>query len=84
MIWSCSAYRVYGTRTRRPTRIKPQPVVKDQYDDDGNAAGADRFTDRALIQETSTGFHALYERGEDFYSFFDREIVPLAPPTVPY
>jgi hypothetical protein len=51
------------------------------YDDDGNAAGANRFADRALIRETSAGFDALYERGEDFRSFFDREIVPLAPPS---
>jgi hypothetical protein len=50
------------------------------YDDDGNAAGANRFTERALIRETSRGFDALYERGEGFYDFFDREIVPLAPP----
>ncbi|GAA3377831.1 hypothetical protein GCM10020367_55070 [Streptomyces sannanensis] len=50
------------------------------YDDDGNAAGANRFTERALIRETSLGFDTLYERGEGFYAFFDREIVPLAPP----
>ncbi|MEW2621981.1 DUF6879 family protein [Streptomyces sp. NPDC048106] len=50
------------------------------YDDDGNAAGANRFTERSLIRETSAGFDALYERGEDFHDFFDREIVPLAPP----
>ncbi|MDX3312270.1 DUF6879 family protein [Streptomyces sp. NPDC054884] len=50
------------------------------YDDDGNAAGAIRFADRALIRETSAGFDALYGRGEDFHRFFDREIAPLAPP----
>jgi hypothetical protein len=54
------------------------------YDDDGNAMGANRFTDRALIQETSAGFDALYERGDDFHEFFDREIIPLAPPAVAY
>ncbi|MER8116685.1 DUF6879 family protein [Streptomyces sp. NPDC094031] len=52
------------------------------YDDDGNAAGANRFSDQALIQETSAGFEALYERGDDFHDFFDREIAPLAPPVV--
>ncbi|MFE4049347.1 DUF6879 family protein [Streptomyces sp. YIM B13518] len=52
------------------------------YDEDGNAAGANRFTDRALIRETSAGFDALYERGDDFHAFFDREIAPLAPPAV--
>ncbi|MEU3420416.1 DUF6879 family protein [Streptomyces murinus] len=50
--------------------------------DDGNAAGANRFTDPALIRETSAGFEALYERGDDFHDFFDREIAPLAPPVV--
>jgi hypothetical protein len=50
------------------------------YDDDGNADGANRCTDRALIQETNSGFDALYERGEDFHAFFEREIAPLTPP----
>ncbi|MFL4950806.1 DUF6879 family protein [Streptomyces sp. MMS24-I31] len=54
------------------------------YDDDGNAMGANRFSDRALIRETSAGFDALYERGNDFHDFFDREIAPLAPPAVTY
>jgi hypothetical protein len=53
------------------------------YDEDGNAAGAKRYTDRSLIRETNAGFDALYERGEGFHDFFDREIVTLAPPRVP-
>ncbi|MBB1242246.1 hypothetical protein GL263_01430 [Streptomyces durbertensis] len=53
------------------------------YDRDGNADGANRFTDRSLIRKTSTGFDALYESGEDFHDFFDREIVPLPPPQGP-
>lgn len=52
------------------------------YDEDGNAAGANRYTDASLIRETNAGFDALYERGEHFQDFFDREIVPLAPPRV--
>jgi hypothetical protein len=52
------------------------------YDEDGNAAGANRYTDPSLIRETNAGFNALYQRGEEFYDFFDREIVPLAPPRV--
>lgn len=55
-----------------------------RYDDDGNAMGANRFTDGALIRETSAGFDTLYERGDDFHAFFDREIIPLAPPEVAY
>ncbi|TQJ52624.1 DUF6879 family protein [Streptomyces sp. SLBN-115] len=52
------------------------------YDEDGNAAGANRYTDGSLIRESNAGFDALYERGEGFQDFFDREIVTLAPPRV--
>ncbi|WP_319121338.1 DUF6879 family protein [Streptomyces europaeiscabiei] len=52
------------------------------YDEEGNAAGANRYTDRSLIRETNAGFDALYDRGEGFHDFFDREIVTLAPPQV--
>ncbi|MFJ1649211.1 DUF6879 family protein [Streptomyces sp. NPDC088258] len=51
-----------------------------RYDSDGNAAGADRYTDPELIAETSAGFEQLYARGEDYAGFFDREIAPLPPP----
>ncbi|EGX57903.1 hypothetical protein SZN_20597 [Streptomyces zinciresistens K42] len=50
------------------------------YDDDGNADGANRYSDRSLIRETNAGFDALYERAEGFHAFFDREIAPLDPP----
>ncbi|WP_369222352.1 DUF6879 family protein [Streptomyces sp. R39] len=53
------------------------------YDDDGNAAGANRFSERALIREASLGFDTLHERGEGFHDFSDREIVPLGPPQGP-
>ncbi|MFH8366712.1 DUF6879 family protein [Streptomyces sp. NPDC018031] len=52
------------------------------YDDDGNAAGANRILDRTAIEETSDGFDVLYRRGESFMEFFDREIAPLDPPTI--
>jgi hypothetical protein len=52
------------------------------YDEDGNAAGAKRYTDRSLIREMNAGFNALYDRGERFHDFFDREILTLAPPQV--
>ncbi|MFJ5673674.1 DUF6879 family protein [Streptomyces sp. NPDC093097] len=52
------------------------------YDDDGNAAGANRIADRAAIEETSAGFDALYRQGEDFMEFFDRDIAELDPPVV--
>ncbi|MFF3286156.1 DUF6879 family protein [Streptomyces sp. NPDC003023] len=50
--------------------------------DDGNAAGARRFTDAALIRETLTDFAALYDQAEPFHDFFDRKIAPLPPPVV--
>lgn len=53
-----------------------------QYDADGNADGARRYADPALIAETTAGFEALYERGEPFVDFFEREIVPLPAPAV--
>ncbi|MFE1177271.1 DUF6879 family protein [Streptomyces sp. NPDC058773] len=52
------------------------------YDDDGNAAGANRIADQVAIEETSAGFDALYRRGEDFAEFFNREIAPLGPPMI--
>ncbi|GFH34918.1 MULTISPECIES: DUF6879 family protein [Streptomyces] len=72
-------------------RIRPVPEVvvlgdavmyEVVYDDEGNADGANRYTDRSLIRETNAGFDALYERGEEFHAFFDREIAPLEPPQV--
>ncbi|PSM41358.1 hypothetical protein C6Y14_21505 [Streptomyces dioscori] len=52
------------------------------YDEDGNADGAERYTDRSLIRETNAGFNTLYGRGEGFRDFFEREIAPLPPPRV--
>ncbi|MGW4200648.1 DUF6879 family protein [Streptomyces sp. NPDC004726] len=72
-------------------RIRPVPEVvilgdavmyEVVYDDEGNADGANRYTDSSLIRETNTGFDALYERGEEFHDFFDREIASLTPPRV--
>ncbi len=53
-----------------------------RYDADGNAAGANRFRDHALVADTTAGFETLYERAELFGSFFDREIRPLPAPAV--
>ncbi|GAB2929958.1 DUF6879 family protein [Streptomyces heilongjiangensis] len=71
------------------TRPVPEVVVLGDvvmyevvYDEDGNAAGANRYTNGPLIRETNSAFDALYEHGEGFHDFFDREIVTLAPPRV--
>jgi uncharacterized protein DUF6879 len=53
-----------------------------QYDREGNADGARRYRDPALIAETRQGFETLYAQGEPFTDFFEREIVPLPPPVV--
>lgn len=53
-----------------------------QYDHEGNADGAKRYGDPALIAETTAGFDALYARAESFDAFFEREIVPLPQPAV--
>ncbi|BBA98816.1 hypothetical protein RVR_5158 [Actinacidiphila reveromycinica] len=52
-----------------------------KYDADGNADGANRFTDPALIAETSAGFDALYAGAEEYEAFFAREVAPLPPPS---
>jgi hypothetical protein len=48
----------------------------------GDAAGARRFTDPALVSEALADFDVLFARGEAFVEFFDREIRPLPPPAV--
>lgn len=53
-----------------------------RYDAEGNADGANRFTDPALIAETSAGFDTLYRQAEEYGAFFDREIAPLPAPAV--
>ncbi|MGW1139212.1 DUF6879 family protein [Streptomyces zhihengii] len=71
------------------TRPVPEVVVLGDevmyevvYDAEGNADGARRYDNRSLVRETNAGFDALWERGEEFPAFFDREIAELAPPQV--
>ncbi|MGW3568508.1 DUF6879 family protein [Streptomyces sp. NPDC000941] len=80
------ARKIADVEERRPV---PEVVILGDvvmyevvYDDDGNAAGAKRYTNPELIKETSAGFNALYDRAEPFFDFFDREIAPLPPPVV--
>ncbi|TDC72207.1 hypothetical protein E1283_22380, partial [Streptomyces hainanensis] len=51
------------------------------YDGEGNADGANRYTDHALIEETSAGFDTLFAGADEFLDFFEREIAPLPPPS---
>ncbi|MFD4572643.1 DUF6879 family protein [Streptomyces sp. NPDC058417] len=57
-----------------------ESVMYEVVYENGKAAGANRYTDRSLIRETNAGFDALYERGEAFRAFFEREIAPLPAP----
>lgn len=49
------------------------------YDETGVLAGGRKFTDLDLIARCQAEVRALYAGGEDFRTFFDREIVPLPP-----
>ncbi|WP_037912624.1 DUF6879 family protein [Actinacidiphila yeochonensis] len=57
-------------------------IYEVQYDPEGNADGARRYSDPALIAETLADFETLYGRSEPFVDFFEREILPLGPPAV--
>jgi hypothetical protein len=48
---------------------------------DGMLAGARKFTDRTLIATCRAEISGLWLRGEDLSSYFDREIMPLPPPS---
>jgi hypothetical protein len=52
------------------------------YDETGVLSGGRKFTDADLIAGCRAEVQALYAEGEDFWTFFEREIVPLPPPTV--
>ncbi|HEV2781670.1 MAG TPA: hypothetical protein VGX25_19980 [Actinophytocola sp.] len=50
------------------------------YSEAGVLAGGRKFTDSELIAGCRAEVQALYAQGEDFWTFFDREIAPLPPP----
>lgn len=52
------------------------------YDETGVLAGGRKFTDPELIAGCLGEVQAMHSQGEDFQSFFEREIVPLPPPVV--
>jgi hypothetical protein len=52
------------------------------YDETGVLAGGRKFTDPELIAGCRAEVQSLHAQGEDFQSFFEREIVPLPPPVV--
>ena len=52
------------------------------YDENGILAGGRKFIDPELIAGCRAEVQALYAQGEDFRTFFDREIAPLPTPVV--
>jgi hypothetical protein len=50
------------------------------YSDAGVYLGARRVDDPAVVEACVAGIAALFARGEEFASYFDREVAPLAPP----
>jgi hypothetical protein len=52
------------------------------YDENGMLAGGRKFTDPRLIARCRAEVRELFTGGEDFRTFFDREIATLPPPVV--
>jgi len=49
------------------------------YDDCGEAAGAVKIIDPAVVKRATDLTRYLYEAGEDLAAFFDRVVAPFAP-----
>lgn len=54
------------------------------YDETGVLAGGRKFSDPGLIARCRAEVRELYAGGEDFRTFFDREIAALPPPVVEF
>lgn len=52
------------------------------YDSRGELAGGRKFIDPDLVEGCLTEVQSLHSSGEDFWTFFEREVAPLPPPTV--
>ncbi|MFG1698528.1 DUF6879 family protein [Nonomuraea sp. NPDC049309] len=52
------------------------------YDETGRHSGARRIDDREVIEACHGELDKLFAAGEDFRSYYDREIVPLPAPRV--
>jgi hypothetical protein len=52
------------------------------YDETGVLAGGRKFTDLELVASCLAEVQTLYAQGEDFMTFFEREIAPLPAPTL--
>lgn len=66
----------------------PELVVLDDrvlyevcYDDTDALSGARRIDDPTVVKECRADLAHLFDHGEDFLAYFQREIAPLPPPT---
>lgn len=50
------------------------------YNENGVLSGGRKYTDPDLVAAIRAEVQDLYDEGEDFRSFFEREIVHLPPP----
>jgi hypothetical protein len=50
------------------------------YDEDGVLVGGRKYTEPDVVAACWSDVRLIYDRGEDFRSFFAREVVPLPPP----
>jgi len=53
------------------------------YGPDGTPRGGTKFDDPGAIARCSRLIEDLYQQGEEFGAFFQREVLPLAPPIPP-
>ncbi|MFC0865354.1 DUF6879 family protein [Sphaerimonospora cavernae] len=60
----------------------PSLLYEVLYDDGGGHIGGRRVTDPDVIVPCLDAVRELYDRGEDLLPYFDREVVPLPPPSV--
>lgn len=74
-------------RDREAERIMPEVIILGTkvlyevlYDETGLHSGGRRITDRTVIDECRAEMAALWGKGEDIASYFEREIAPLPPP----
>jgi hypothetical protein len=57
-----------------------QTLYRVMYDERGKPDGAIRFTDPCVVSGYEELIRSLHGRGEDFQSYFDRVVAPLAVP----
>ncbi|MDQ3763495.1 MAG: hypothetical protein M3460_18260 [Actinomycetota bacterium] len=52
------------------------------YDHNGVLSGGRRIVETDVISECRIEIDAIYQKGEDLLTFFEREIAPMSPPSI--